>query len=170
MALAALLERASLRVTRAVAVAVLLCVGSNLALLNQYMAQMISSGPTWIWSDAIFPLHRFVESRLDRFYCSVDWGIANQLRFLTKGRVRFLGREDGITLDFDTPQRDQVLERLFWDRRSSFIVRAEGARCSVAAGSDSFNSRKTMVTRGRWSKPFHDRHGSPVFEVWEFQR
>jgi hypothetical protein len=170
LGIAAVQDRMGEKAFRAAALATLLCTASNLVLLNQYMAQFISSGPTWIWSDAVFPLKDAVEKRLDRYYCSVDWGVANQLRFLTKGRVRFLGREDGITLDFDTPRRDEVLSRLLWDPKSTFILRTEGRE--VFGGSrDRFLARaKELGYQGAVRETFHDRHGSPVFELWEFHR
>lgn len=170
LALAALQEKLGPRAFRAGALAVLLCTASNLTLLNQYMAQFISSGPTWIWSDAVFPLHGYVSRHIDRYYCSVDWGIANQLRFLTKGRARFLGREDGITLDFDTPRRDEVLARLLWDPKSTFILRTEGREVFGGSRERFFQYVKEHGYQGRVVETVRDRHGSPVFELWEFER
>lgn len=170
LALAALMQRLSRRWFAVAATAAMLCTVSNLALLNQYLAQFIAAGPSWIWSDALLTLNDAVKRRPDRYYCNVDWGVANAIRYLNKGQIQLLGRDDGLTLDFGTPREASSLARVLWDRKATFILRTEGREVFGGSRERFLALANQMGYRGQAIETIHDRHGTPVFELWEFQK
>lgn len=159
--------RRGLQVSAAV---IAFCAFSNLLLLNQHLAQFISSGPTAIWTDAIFPLTGKLKDYDGRKFVSVDWGVVTGVRYLSGGQAVFAGREDGITLDFDTPLRDARLQSFLADPSVLFIARAEGKEVFAGTRERFFGYARQHGYQGRMLDSVADRHGSAMFEIWEFRR
>jgi 4-amino-4-deoxy-L-arabinose transferase-like glycosyltransferase len=68
--------------------AVFLLAATNLAVTNQYLAQLIRFGPTGGWDDAIFRLATYLQGRRSNDIYVADWGMLNPLRLLDRGTLR----------------------------------------------------------------------------------
>jgi hypothetical protein len=115
-------------------------------------------------------LQKSVEAHPDRKFASVDWGIANPLRFLSLGRLRFTGRSDGLILEFDQPRRDETLTALLDDPAVVFLMRTEGHEVFGGTRERFLGFAREHGYSGRAIETVRDRHGSPLFELWEFRR
>ncbi len=77
---------------------------SGLLLTNQYYAQMIRNGPAALaWSEAIFPLNRYVMGFPRTAVICMDWGILEGLRYLSRGKLFLYADVDSDSFDFANP-------------------------------------------------------------------
>ena len=67
-------------------VTALLC-GSNLAVTNQYYADLIRNGPAVRWTDAMDPLHRYLTDLHARRIVAADFGIMETMNLLSEGEL-----------------------------------------------------------------------------------
>jgi hypothetical protein len=152
----------------ALAAAVLLLAGSNLAVLNNYYAAMVRNGGAVNWSDAIFALSGSLKNApRQEFYC-VDWGIMASLHLLNRGQLPLLvGSEQLSHPEWSQQDRDQ-LRAMVSDPGHIFLTHAPGfeffkgytARLVSFANSAGFR-RETLSV-------IPDTHGRPTFEVYRF--
>jgi 4-amino-4-deoxy-L-arabinose transferase-like glycosyltransferase len=170
LAAGALAER-SRRAGALAALALLLCAGSNLAVLNTYMAHMVACGPGQVWTDASRTLVQFLEAQPGRAAFAADWGILHQILFYGRQRIPMIGHADGLVLrSGEDPAAAKELEAALADPKQLFITWTEGR--------DVFpDTRRKLIafatSRGyRWQSValIADRHGAAVFEIHEFRR
>ncbi len=168
---AALLEHGS-RILRAGVVAVFAaCTFSNAAVLNTYLAHMISCGPAQVWTDAARTLVQFLEAQPGRAAFAADWGILHEIIFYGRNRIPMIGDADGLVLRADTdPQAARRLEEALADPKQLFITWREGldifpdTRNRLIAFAAARGYRRTSVAL------IADRHGAPMYEIHEFTR
>jgi len=90
--LAALTEKLALRAgqaaaaTAAAATAAAIVVGGVASTAHQY-GQILKFGGNHHWTDAIYPLSSYLNGSPHQRTVAVDWGMAMQLHFLSKGRL-----------------------------------------------------------------------------------
>jgi hypothetical protein len=152
----------------ALAAAVLLLAGSNLAVLNNYYAVMVRNGGAVNWSDAIFALSGSLKNApRQEFYC-VDWGIMASLHLLNRGQLPLLvGSEQLSHPELSQQDRDQ-LSAMVSDPDHIFLTHAPGfeffkgytARLVSFANSAGFRRETVSV--------IPDTYGRPTFEVFRF--
>lgn len=168
---AALLERAGGKARLAVLAVFGLCAASNAAVLNTYLAHMISHGPGQVWTDASRTLAQFLEAQPGRMAFAADWGILHEVIFYGKNRIPMIGDADGLVLRAgEDPLAAKRLEEALADPRQLFITFIEGR--------DVFpDTRKKLIAFARERRYQHrsvaliaDRHGAAVFEIHEFSR
>src|ERR1035438_7053563 len=100
----------------ALAVVLVVMMGSSLAVTNEYYALMMRNGGSLNWTDAIFRLSDYLkESASDEIYC-IDWGMMDSLRLLSRGKLPLRVGTDPI----NKPQLDaadrEFLERVIASR------------------------------------------------------
>jgi len=78
------LGRAGIPVLTAVLVVVL---GSGLAVINQYYAEIVRNGGGQSWTDSIYQLSDYLKGVPARAMWCVDWGILDSLRLLNRGKL-----------------------------------------------------------------------------------
>jgi hypothetical protein len=154
--------------TALLAIAIALLAGRNLLVTNQYLAQFIRDGSGGSWTDAIYPLAKFLENTSASNIWMCDWGIIDPLRVLDRGLLPLRVGDDALRNPrLDDEDRKQILERLP-DTASLFvghvISREEwagsGARLTSTAAAAGY--RKVLL------ETVPDSHGRPVFEVFRF--
>ena len=75
-------------------VTALLC-GSNLAVTNQYYADLIVNGPTVRWTDAMDPLQRYLTDLHARRIVAADWGFMETMNLQSEGELPMVYADTG---------------------------------------------------------------------------
>lgn len=146
---------------RAAAFGVALLCASNLALTNQYYADLIRNGPAVRWSDAMDELKQYlIDSRSPRIYIA-DWGIGETLNLLSEGEmpVYFADTRSQATMD----------GMIQWPR-AVFVAHPATleftpqlrAQIEQRAEQDGYEEEPVAT--------ISDRNGRPTFEVFRFRK
>lgn len=155
---------------RIAAAIVLLCVVSNLTVLNTYLAHFIACGPTVVWTDAIRPLVTEIGSRPGKLFFGTDWGITQQVEFYGNGKIGFHRTSDAIVIDLPAPLNVQHLERYMADPSTVFVTHTEGHEVFVGVRKKLLDFAAERGYRDELYKVISDRHGVPIFEIHEFRK
>jgi len=140
--------------------AALLC-AANLAVTNQYLADLIQYGPAIRFSNAINPLKEYLQtSNAERIFVA-DWGAIEALCLLTQGNLPV---ENAIVDNPDTLHRMVVgSSYLFVSHTPEYAFEPKiRARLDQQARKEGFEEEKVTV--------IPDRNGRPTFEVFRFRR
>lgn len=138
----------------------LLCL-SNLAVTNQYLADLIQDGPAIRFSDAINPLKRYLQtSKAERIFIA-DWGFIEPLCLLTEGNLPV---ENALVGDPDALHRMVVgPSYLFVSHTQEYAFEPENrARLDDQARKEGFEEENVAA--------IPDRNGRTTFEVFRFRR
>jgi hypothetical protein len=145
---------------RAAVVTALLC-GSNLAVTNQYYADLIVNGPAIRWTDAMDPLNRYLtDLHAPRIYAA-DWGFIETMNLLSEGELPMYSADTGS---------DQAIEALLRDPTNVFVAhrpvftfhpRERGALEDLARREQYQEESLTTI---------EDRNGRPTFDVFRFRK
>jgi 4-amino-4-deoxy-L-arabinose transferase-like glycosyltransferase len=160
----ALVEAARLtgrRSTAALGALLALIMGSSLLLTNSFYSTMIRNGGAVNWSNAIYRLSHFLETREADFVVLADWGFVNPLSLLHQGRLPL------IVLGSPLPPEPALV----WisHPRSLFVAHTAGNEVSagVAAELEDFASRNGFQKEP--VRTLSDRNLRPVIEVFRFR-
>jgi 4-amino-4-deoxy-L-arabinose transferase-like glycosyltransferase len=138
---------------------------SNLAVLNQHLAQLIERGTTTIWTDAIGPLAEDLDrERAGRIFV-MDWGMMNVLRAVGEGRLPLQISSDLASRN-PIPPSDQALAlRMLAEKNALFIEHTDGNE--IFAGNNTrFAALAEEAGYGKEVlKTIADRNGRAVFEL-----
>jgi 4-amino-4-deoxy-L-arabinose transferase-like glycosyltransferase len=148
----------------------LFCALSNAAILNQYLAQLISSGPTVIWTNAIRPLVNELGRYHGRLVFAADWGISEQVQFYGAGRIGFHRPADGTVLSLHEPLSRAYVEKSLADPKTLFVTHTEGREAFVGVRQKLIEFAAERGYRDEILHVIKDRHGVPIFEIHEFKR
>jgi len=152
----------------ALAAALALLIGSNLAVLNTYYATTVRNGGAINWTDAVFTLSRSLQTHPAReFYC-VDWGIMGSLHLLNSGRLPLLEGSAELSRPEWTSQDRDRLTAMVSRPDHVFLTHSPGfeffpgltARLVEFAGSLGYRRETLSVVS--------DTHGRPTFEIYHF--
>jgi len=156
--------------SKTAAAVVLLCVVSNLLVVNMYLAHFIENGPALLWTDAVRGLVRDLGRRPGRVVFAADWGMLQQVEYYGEGRIGYHSGSDGIVPGLREPGNAVQMERFLAAPNIVYALHTEGHE--VTAG-----TRKRLLAfaaeRGYVDKVLNvirDRHGVAIFEVHEFER
>ena len=141
-------------------VTAVLC-GSNLAVTNQYYADLIRNGPTVRWTDAMDPLHRYLTDLHAQQIVAADWGFMETMNLLSEGQLPMAGADTSS---------DQAVNALLRDSQNVFVAHAPGlayqpeerAALEDAARRENYQE-EPLIT-------IHDRNGRPTFDVFRFRK
>lgn len=141
---------------------VLLLVASNVLLLNQYYARLVTRGPTAIWTDAVYRLSDYLARSKGSEVYAVDWGYAPTLCLLSGGRMPV--RDISFALHVSEPD-EAVLRCLVAGGHSVFVGHAEGSEQFAGV-----HRRLDDIARGagysrQVLRVIDDRNQRPRFEV-----
>ncbi len=152
----------------ALAAALILLAGSNLAVLNTYYATTVRNGGAINWTDAIFALSRSLKTHPAReFYC-VDWGIMGSLHLLNRGRLPLLvGSAELSRTEWTSEDREHLMamvsrpDHVFLTHSPEFeFFPGLTARLVKFAGSLGYQRETLSIVR--------DTHDRPTFEIYHF--
>src|SRR5665213_71255 len=151
---------AQIPVVRAALVTALLC-GSNLAVTNQYYADLIVNGPTVRWTDAMDPLERYLEDLHAHRIVGNDWGFTETMDLQSEG---------GLPMDYADTSSAQAMEELLVDPSNVYVAHAPGfafhpqerAALEDFARRENYQEEPVSYT--------HLRNGRPTFDVFRFRK
>ena len=152
----------------ALAAALILLIGSNLAVLNTYYATTVRNGGAINWTDAIFALSRSLKTHPAReFYC-VDWGIMGSLHLLNRGRLPLLVGSDELSRpEWTSEDRDHLAamvsrpDHVFLTHSPEFEF-FPGLTARLVKFADTLGYRRETLSIVR------DTHDRPTFEIYHF--
>ncbi len=142
---------------------------SNIAVLNQNLAQLIERGTTTIWTDAIDPLEQYLRRQPASNLYIMDWGMMNVLRAAGEGKLPLAMGSDPVMKDPVSPSDQSLALRMLADRQALWVGHTEGneiipgvsARFATLAQAAGYQKQTVQV--------ISDRHGRPVFEVYRWK-
>jgi hypothetical protein len=157
--IAAVLAQIPSRVIPAVVTA-LLC-ASNLAVTNQYYADLIVNGPALRWTDAMDSLDRYLTDLHARRIVATDWGFIETMNLLSEGELPMYYADTGS---------DQAMEAVLRDASSVFVAHAQG----LAIHPQERAALEDLARREQYQEEIlttvQDRNGRPTFDVFRFRK
>jgi hypothetical protein len=167
-------SEASIKLSRKRAIILVMITGflvmTNVLLSNEYLTQLIQDGPSSVWTDAVFPLARYLRMQKTGDIYTVDWGTSNSLRLLDRGALRL--QEATFILRKEAPdQSDRDFLRYMITRSDDLLV----AHTTDFEAFPGINSRlnalaATMGYQRSVLGRIYDLHGRPTFEIVRFTR
>jgi hypothetical protein len=159
-------QRLGKKGSRLVTALLFILVARNLMLINRYYVDLITRGTSVIWTDAVIPLHNYIES-LDRPHVvTVDWGYATTLCLLSDGDIHI----DDISYTLLSPsERERVWIRgLMDDPQSLFVDHMDnGGQFRTAR-----EQLASIATEGNRQKDIRqvilDRNLRPRFQIFRY--
>jgi hypothetical protein len=151
----------------AIATAMALLLISGALVINQYYLEMIRYGGGQAWTGAIFRLSDYVRSLPAQRIVCLDWGIMDQLRLLSRGKLPLEMASDSIAQPEMPPGDRSAAAQLIADPQAVFIAHTKPyeffpgntwmTQFGVAAGYD----RQVLAV-------IEDGYGRPVYEIFRF--
>ncbi len=141
---------------------------SNVLVTNEYFTRMFRYGGSESWSDAIFPLNRYVVSLQpppkSYVYC-MDWGMMDGLRFLSGGKLPLAGSDDRFTKPDPTAEDRATAARIFSESGNLYIAHTKNREVfpdnpKLLQRAAELGYRPTILT------VIDDSFGRPTFEVY----
>jgi len=141
-------------------VTALLC-GSNLAVTNQYYADLIRNGPTVRWTDAMDPLQRYLEDLHARQIVAADWGFMETMNLQSEGLLPMV---------YADTSSDQAVNALLSDPQNVFVAHTGGAAFhpQERAALEDLARREQYMEEPLTT--IEDRNGRPTFDVFRFRK
>lgn len=163
MAIGAAIAQLPLRA--AIGITVLLC-GANLAVTNEYYAELLQAGASQRWTDAMDPLYEHLSTyepepgTRPRIWVA-DWGIIETMNLLGEGR---------LDISLADLSGDQGLHNMMDDPRSIFVAHAAGQAIhpEERGALDEFARREGYIEEPVTT--IYDRYGRPTFDVFRFRQ
>jgi len=141
-------------------VTALLC-GSNLAVTNQYYADLIRNGPTVRWTDAMDPLQRYLTDLHARQIVAADWGFMETMNLQSEGSLPMI---------YADTNSDPAMNALLSDPSNVFVAHTGGA----AFHPHERAALEDLARREQYQEEpittIDDRNGRPTFDVFGFRK
>jgi 4-amino-4-deoxy-L-arabinose transferase-like glycosyltransferase len=128
---------------------------SQAAVIEHVRRNAARYGPGPYWTDAIFPLAHTVQQLNPPLLRALDWGIAEQLVTLTRGRIP-------VFYDFDLNNAKQHRETVYAAHIGEFIVNRDILTRMEAELAQAQLRKQTLAV-------IHDRNGRAVYELFRVQ-
>jgi hypothetical protein len=141
-------------------VTVLLC-GSNLAVTNQYYADLIRNGPTVRWTDAMDPLERYLADLHPRQIVAADWGFMETMNLSSEGE---------LPMAYADTSSDQALDSQLRDPLNVFVAHSPGLAFQPAERAALEDTARRENYQEEPLTTIHDRNGRPTFDVFRFRK
>jgi hypothetical protein len=151
---------ASLRPTFLRRVLLVILVGANLLVVNEYVYKLQRNGSRGSFSDAIYPLAQEVRALQSKPVCLMDWGITENLIYLTNGQHNLRTYWPQLASPDPIPA-DHEISQLLHDPDVAWVTHVESQEAfhGVGARLDSLTDRKKVV------QVVYDTNHRPVFEI-----
>ncbi len=135
--------------------------GSNLAVTNQYYADLIVNGPAIRWTDAMDPLERYLADLHARKIIAADWGFIETMNLLSEGE---------LPMSYADAANEPALQALLRDPANVFVAHAQGfafhpqERAALEELARRENYQQERLTT------ILDRNGRPTFDIFRFRK
>jgi hypothetical protein len=137
-------------------------------LMNEYYRMAWQNGGAQNWTDAVFPLSRYMkDAPAERVYC-VDWGILDSLRLLNRGKLPLSLIYDAIPRDQGEPDEDRIREAAA-NPENVFIAHAQGFEYMEGINAKLVRTAEDLGYRRATITVIADSYGRPTYEVYRFQ-
>ena len=158
LAIAAALSRVPL--APCAAVAALLC-ASNVAVTNQYYADLISNGPAIHWTDAMDPLQAYLDGLHAPKIYAADWGFMETMTLLSEGR---------LPMYYADLSSGESIGGMIGDPANVFVAFTPpfGFHLNEPAAIENVAAREKFVREQ--IATIYDRNGRPTFDVFRFRK
>jgi Dolichyl-phosphate-mannose-protein mannosyltransferase len=138
----------------------ILCL-ANLAVTNNYYADLVRNGPAIRWTDAVDPLNRYLlDLHPDQIYIA-DWGYWETLNLLSQGDLPVAPAD---------VKDETVLENMFAAPGHVFVAHTQ----PFAFQPDVRDFIEATARRRGWEQQhlqtIYDQNGRPTFEVFRFRK
>jgi 4-amino-4-deoxy-L-arabinose transferase-like glycosyltransferase len=137
---------------------------------NEYFATLVRNGSGPVWSDAIFPLSRYLKDSPDRWVFAMDWNIAEPLHLLHRGKVLVGAGFEQISKPEMTPADRVLANQMFTNPENLFISHTpafetfHGYTQKLAEYGTAIGYRRQTLTT------IADSHGRNVYEVYRYTK
>ena len=141
-------------------VLLVILVGANLLVVNEYVYKLQRNGSRGSFSDAIYPLAQEVRALQSKPVCLVDWGLTENLIYLTNGQRNLRTYWPQLASPDPIPA-DHEISQLLQDPDVAWVTHVESQEAfhGVGARLDSLTDRKKVV------QVVYDTNHRPVFEI-----
>jgi hypothetical protein len=141
-------------------VTALLC-GSNVAVTNQYYAELVRNGPTVRWTDAMDPLQRYLTDLHPRQIVAADWGFMETMNLLSEGELPMAYVDTSSEEATSTQLRDPLN---IFVAHTAGLAYHPGERAALEDAARREQYQEEPITT------IHDRNGRPTFDVFRFRK
>jgi hypothetical protein len=141
---------------------------SNLAVTNQYYADLIVNGPAVRWTDAMDPLQRYLTDLHARRIVAADWGFIETMNLLSEGELPMYYAPYADT--GSDQAAGQSISALLRDPSNVFVAHSPGL---------AFHPQERMALEDQARREHYeeeplttiqDRNGRPTFDVFRFRK
>lgn len=145
---------------------ILIAVCINLIVVTNYHRLMRETGGTGLWSDAIYQLAEALKTEYgNRPIQVMDWGINNQLFFLSAGE---LDLREFFWFQPTSHATDQLL-RLIADPKNVFVLHAPLVTAFPNARAALYDAARRCSAVKTYERDFYDRSSQLVYTIVEFK-
>lgn len=142
---------------------------SSALVANEYYVRMVRQGGSIPWTDAIFKLNAYLKGSTVPIYC-VDWGILDNLRLMSRGRLYVRDAAEHTSRPVPTPEDRETVRAQLSVPDAVFVVHTSQAEI--------FPGNTERLMRAASEGGFHaellatipDSFGRPVFQVYRYAR
>ena len=171
LAMAPPLAAASRRISRAglpalAAVTAVLCISSALV-SNEYYVRMLRQGGSIPWTDAIFKLNAYLKGSTVPIYC-VDWGILDNLRLMSRGRLYVRDAAEHTSRPVPTPEDRETVRAQLAVPDAVFIVHTNLAEIFPGNTERLMQAASEAGLHAQVLATIPDSFGRPIFQVYRF--
>jgi hypothetical protein len=141
---------------------------SNLAVTNQYYADLIVNGPAVRWTDAMDPLQRYLTDLHARRIVAADWGFIETMNLLSEGELPMYYAPYADT--GSDQAAGQSISALLRDPSNVFVAHSPG----LAFHPQERMALEDQARREQYEEEplttIQDRNGRPTFDVFRFRK
>ncbi len=150
----------------AAVLAVLMAAG--LLVTNEYYVRMRRNGGAVNWTDAIFPLSKYMKTARASMVFSVDWGIMDSLRMLNHGTLPLGVGTDPISKPALNDADREFLAQMIGDPDHVFINHTRDFEFFAGVNGRLVKYAQDAGYRRQVDAVIADSNGRPVYEVYRF--
>ncbi|HUI80818.1 MAG TPA: glycosyltransferase family 39 protein [Bryobacteraceae bacterium] len=169
MIIAVSFAAASRRLARGVPIlttVLVVVLGSSLAVMNQYYAEIVRNGGAINFSDAIYPLSDYLKTVSTPGVVCVDWGMLDSLRLLNRGRLPL--RLLALSGSDPSPEERQDMARALAAGGNLFLSHPPGMEFFEGSGARLLKFAEGAGYRRELLTVIADSYGRPTFEAYRF--
>jgi hypothetical protein len=148
-------------------IVLMVVIGSDGLLLNEYYRTTVRNGGANVWTDAIFPLHTDLEEMSTRYIFCLDWGYLDTLRVLSRNRLPL--RVASVPEEPSETERRTFSE---WVAHPDDVFVAHTRAFEIYPGMSARLVRFAAAAgyRKESLQTISDSNGRPRFEIFRFVR
>lgn len=143
---------------------------SNLIVADAMIANFARCGSMPAWSDAVRGLVRVAGNDRNRIIAATEWGIVEQIRYFSEGRIGYYPGSDGWLRELNSPAALAAARRAIELETTLWIGHAEGSEIFPDTNEVLGRLAADMGYQKRLLQTVRDRHGRAVFELFDFRK